>query len=137
MVYNQYIHGDPWYTASPSLLFVGRLYIILKHTILYHIYIYIYMVVSWNRGTPSHHPFVDRIFPNITPPSELGVPTFFRAGHPHVSSRFLSTSRRTLATGRLFRFAERAVDVSCGRSEVPCARMQRLGKAVASDRHGS
>ena len=35
----------------------------------------LYMVVSWNGGTPSHHPFVDGIFHEINhPASELGDP---------------------------------------------------------------
>ena len=33
------------------------------------------MEVSWNRGTPSHHPFLDGIFPNKNQPA-IGVPPF-------------------------------------------------------------
>ena len=33
------------------------------HAITYH------MVVSWNRATPSHHPFLDGIFPNKNQPN--------------------------------------------------------------------
>ena len=30
--------------------------------------VYVYMEVSWNRGTPSHHPFLDGIFHIISQP---------------------------------------------------------------------
>ena len=44
----------------------------------YNIYIYVcmyvYMVVSWNRGSPSHHLFLDRMFPNKNQPANLGIP---------------------------------------------------------------
>ena len=33
-----------------------------------------YMEVSWNRGTPSHHPFYFRIFPEINHPAIKGYP---------------------------------------------------------------
>ena len=32
------------------------------------------MEVSWNRATPSHHPFLDGIFPNKNHPANLGYP---------------------------------------------------------------
>ena len=34
----------------------------------------VYVEVSWNRATPSHHPFLDGIFPYK--PSILGYPPF-------------------------------------------------------------
>ena len=42
-------------------------------TIIEYIYIYLYMVASWNRGTPSHHPFLDGILP-YKPSSYGGTP---------------------------------------------------------------
>ena len=33
------------------------------------------VVVSWNRGTSSHHPFLDGIFPEINHPAS-GIPPF-------------------------------------------------------------
>ena len=35
-----------------------------------------YLVVSWNRGTPSHHPFLDGIFPSK--PSIRGIPHLWK-----------------------------------------------------------
>ena len=35
------------------------------------------LVVSWNRGTPSYHPFLDGIFPEINPPA-IGVRPWLR-----------------------------------------------------------
>ena len=45
-------------------------------TMLYH------TVVSWNRATPSHHPFLDGIFRNKNKPA-IGDPPW-RAGNPHM-----------------------------------------------------
>ena len=36
-----------------------------------------YLVVSWNRGTPSSHPFIDRIFHEINQPA-IGVSPWLR-----------------------------------------------------------
>ena len=42
---------------------------------------YLYMGVSTNGCTPSHHPFLDGIFPHKNHPA-IGVPPW-RAGNPH------------------------------------------------------
>ena len=41
-----------------------------------------HMEVSWNRGTPSHHPFLDGIFHEINQPFG-GTPI---SGNPHIST---------------------------------------------------
>ena len=41
---------------------------------------WVHMVVSWNRGTPSYHPFIDGIF-HCKPSSYWGIPT---NGNPHM-----------------------------------------------------
>ena len=49
-----------------------------------------HMVVSWNRGTPSHHPFADGIFLYTNPPACLGYPHDFagnrKAPDPEVAA---------------------------------------------------
>ena len=42
----------------------------------------VYMVVSWNRATPSHHPFLDGIFHEINHPA-IGVPPFMQTTSNH------------------------------------------------------
>ena len=44
------------------------LYLSTHPSIHISIFIYTYMMVSWNRGTPSHHPFIDGVFPNKNQP---------------------------------------------------------------------
>ena len=47
--------------------------------VIYMVAIYTHMVVSINGGTPSHHPFLDGIFPYE--PTILGIPIY---GNPHI-----------------------------------------------------
>ena len=82
----------------------------LSHGISFYMMLYhVMMGVSWNRGTPSHHPFIDGIFPYK--PSILDTPII---GNPHIMlchvnpnlCGFIPLSTRSLAT--------RGSEVFCG-----------------------
>ena len=58
--------------------------------------------VSWNRGTPSHHPFLDGISHYI--PSILGTPNL---GNPHIHPSYLGSLR--CSSGHPHRLRERVM----------------------------